>query len=141
MYKTKIHPNIFRHTLVFFISNQGQASALKVAYVFKVFGAQSCLMVEQVTYVYKKYNNFQDSKSIFMISNFKNFPIILLRQLNLGVILVWQLFYIYYKGKTPLLINLQFALLLSEREFSPESSQQCAIRGLVAYEPVADKKN
>ena len=32
-------------TKFFFISNQGQASALKVAYIFKVFGAQSCLMV------------------------------------------------------------------------------------------------
>ena len=31
--------------LVFFISNYGQGSALKVAYIFKVFGAQSCLMV------------------------------------------------------------------------------------------------
>ena len=28
-----------------FISTKGQASALKVAYVFKVFGAKSCLMV------------------------------------------------------------------------------------------------
>ena len=28
-------------------SNQGQASALKVAHIFKVFGAQSCLMVAQ----------------------------------------------------------------------------------------------
>ena len=30
---------------IFFLSNQGQASALKVAYIFKVFGAQSFLMV------------------------------------------------------------------------------------------------
>ena len=40
---------MFKHTiwytLIFFISNQGQASALKIAYIFKVFGAQSCLMV------------------------------------------------------------------------------------------------
>ena len=28
-----------------FLSNYGQSSALKVAYIFKVFGAQSCLMV------------------------------------------------------------------------------------------------
>ena len=31
----------------FSMSNQGQASALKFAYVFKVFGAQSCVMVAQ----------------------------------------------------------------------------------------------
>ena len=30
---------------IFFLSNQGQDSALKVAYIFKVFGAQSFLMV------------------------------------------------------------------------------------------------
>ena len=29
----------------FFISNYGQASAFKVIYIFKVFGAQSCLSV------------------------------------------------------------------------------------------------
>ena len=29
----------------FFISNYGQASAFKVIYIFKVFGAQSCLLV------------------------------------------------------------------------------------------------
>ena len=36
----------------------------------------------------KEYSNFQYSKSIFMISDFKIFPIILLRQLNFGVFLV-----------------------------------------------------
>ena len=55
----------------FFTSNQGQASALKVAYIFKVCGAQSCLWVsqwyDQVTYVCEERNNFQDSKSIFII--------------------------------------------------------------------------
>ena len=33
------------YTYFFFISKQAQASALKVAYIFKGFGAQSCLMV------------------------------------------------------------------------------------------------
>ena len=62
-------------TLTFFLSNQDQTSALKVAYIFKVFRAQSCLMVaqqfDQITYVYDECNNFQDSKFIFMISDFK----------------------------------------------------------------------
>ena len=31
--------------LVFFVSNWDQALPLKVVYIFKVFGAQSCLMV------------------------------------------------------------------------------------------------
>ena len=72
----------------FFISNQCQASALKVDCIFKDFGAQSCLMVaqkvDQVTYVYEEYNNCQDSISIFMISDFKMFCIMLLRLLNYG---------------------------------------------------------
>ena len=59
-------------TIIFFLSNQDQTLALKVAYIFKVFRAQSCLMVaqqfDQITYVYDECNNFQDSKLIFMIS-------------------------------------------------------------------------
>ena len=62
----------------------------------------------------------------------------LLRQLNFGALLVYQLFYAYYKGKTPLFFNLQFLLLRSEKG---KDAQQLAIRGLVAYKPVAYKKN
>ena len=36
---------IFDVHLVFFIKDCGQGSALKVAYIFKVFVAQSCLIV------------------------------------------------------------------------------------------------
>ena len=59
---------------------------MKVAYVFKVFGAPSCLMVakwfDQVTFVFEECNNLLDSKSIFMICDFKIFPIMLLRRLS-----------------------------------------------------------
>ena len=54
-----------------------------------------------------------------MISDFKIFPIMLLRQANFGFLSVQQLFYVYYKGKT-FFLNLQFLLLLSERALSPE---------------------
>ena len=37
--------HIFGLHLFLFINNYGQASAFKVAYIFKVFCAQSCLMV------------------------------------------------------------------------------------------------
>ena len=37
--------HIFAIHLFLFISNYGQASALEIAYIFKVFWAQSCLMV------------------------------------------------------------------------------------------------
>ena len=38
---------IFNLHLVFFISNYGQGSALKVANIFKVFVSQSCLIVSK----------------------------------------------------------------------------------------------
>ena len=75
----------------------------------------------QVTNVCEDCNNFQDSKPIFMINVFQIFPIMFLRQLNFDVLLVKQLFYVYYKGKTPLFYNLQFLLSLSERGLSSES--------------------
>ena len=110
--------------LVFFISNYGQASALKVAYIFKVFRAQSCLILgywfDQVTFVCKECNNLQDSKSILMIIDFKIFPIMFLGQLNFDGLSIKQLFYVYCKGKTPL-FYLQCLLLLSEVGLSPEN--------------------
>ena len=41
----KCFSQIFAIHLFLFISNYGQASALEVTYIFKVFWAQSCLMV------------------------------------------------------------------------------------------------
>ena len=111
--------------LHFFISNWDQTSALKVAYIFKVFRAQSCLMVAQqfdhAIYVCEEQNNFQNSRSIYLIKNFKVFQIMLLRQLNFAVLSIQQLFYVYCKGQTPLFLNLQFLLLLNERRLRPES--------------------
>ena len=79
-------------TLILSLSYQDQASTLKVSYIFKVFGAQSCLMVayqfDQITYVYEECNNFQDSKLMFMISDIKIFSIMLLRQPNCDVLSV-----------------------------------------------------
>ena len=76
----------------FFISKQVQTSALKVAYIFKGFGAQSCLTVaqyfDQVKYVCEKYSTFLDSKSIFKVCDFKNFSITLFSQLYFVVLLV-----------------------------------------------------
>ena len=78
-----------------------------------------------------------------MISDFKIFPIMLLRQLNFGELLVYQLFYVYYKAKTLLFLNLLFLLLLSERGLSNlvKISWQFAIRVLVVYKLVAYKKS
>ena len=85
----------------FFISNQDQALALKVPYIFKVFRTQSCLAVAQqfdrVTFVCEKYSNFRDSKFISMISDFEVFAIMLLRERNFSVLSVQQLVVVYYK--------------------------------------------
>ena len=70
----------FKNIYTFFISNYGQASALIVAYIFKVFGA--------VTHVCGEYNNFQDSRSIFMIIDFKIFPVMPFETPEFGVLLV-----------------------------------------------------
>ena len=72
----------------FFISSQGQASALKVAYIFKIFGAQNYLMVAQQfdqvipsnSYACEEYSKFQGSKSVFVTRDFKTFLIMLLRR-------------------------------------------------------------
>ena len=53
--------------------------------------------------------NIINWKPIFMISDFKIFPIMLLRQMNFGV------FHVFYKRKTPLFLNLWFLLLLINR--------------------------
>ena len=45
---------------------------------------------------------------MFMISDFNIFPIILLILLNFGLLSVYQLFYIYYKGKTLLSLICNF---------------------------------
>ena len=58
----------------------------------------SCLVVSPSNYLWKEYNNFLDSKFIFMIKDFKIFPLILLRQLDLGI---------YIVGLTAILCSLQ----------------------------------
>ena len=97
----------------FFINNQGQTSALKVAYIFKVFGAQNCLMFDQLTYVCKEYSNFQGSKPIFLIIDFKIFPKMLLRYF---LMYCWfSSYFTLIERKTPLFFTQQFLLVLSER--------------------------
>ena len=115
---------IYWYDLIFyhlFIYNQGQASALKVAYIFKIFRAQNGLMVTQqfyeVTQVCEEYNNFQDSKSKFMISDFPN------NAFEAAEFLVhcWPNSCFMFVTKEKLFFNLWFLLLLSERMLSPES--------------------
>ena len=65
---------------------------------------------DQVTYLCEEYNNFQDSKSIFMISYFKIFPIMLLRKLNFGVFSLYFTF--IAKEKLPFSLVCRFSCCL-----------------------------
>ena len=62
---------------------------------------------------------------MFMISAFKISPIMLLRQRNFGLLSVWQLFYVQYKGERPLYCGQRgfrtSLVWLSEKGLSPES--------------------
>ena len=64
---------------------------------------ESCLMVakwfEQVTYACEECSNLQDTKPIFMITDFKISPVVLS---------VLQLFLVNCKGKTPLSLSAVF---------------------------------
>ena len=121
-----------KHSLCSGYYDQRDQFFLKTYFLYKQLGAgfspESCcglkLMVaqqfDQVTYVCKEYNNLQDSKLIFIMTNFTIFPTILLRQLNLGVIGLTTIVHILQK-KNSAFLYLQFLLLLSERGLSPKS--------------------
>ena len=79
-----------------------------------------------LTSVCEECNNFQDSRQMFVISDFKVFPKILLRFLMyFSRILVYCQFKNYFtfitKKKLYFFLNLQFLLLLCEKGVSPES--------------------
>ena len=56
-----------------------------------------------------------------MITGFKIFSMMPLRQLNFYVLSVYHLFYVYYKGETPLFFDLKFLFLLSKRRLTFQS--------------------
>ena len=77
--------NNFLMLLHFFYKQLGSGISHQSCLYFYLF-LYSCLMIaqqfDQVTYFCQEYSNFQDSKSIFMMSNFSIFPIMLLGPLN-----------------------------------------------------------
>ena len=79
------------------------------------------------------------SKSISIMTGFKVFSIMLLRQLNFGVLWGWQLITFTAKGKLSTFLYLQFLLLLSETGLDPESCLAIFHPGLFAYKLVAYK--
>ena len=74
---------------------------------------------EKVTYACGKYNNFQNSKSIFMIGDFEISSIVLFRHTEFGALSVKQLFQLMEKEKLHF-SSIQFLLLLSERGLGPK---------------------
>ena len=95
---------------------------------------------EQVTYVCEECNNYQDLQSIFMISDYKIFSIMLLRELNLGVCCFNSYFTFITKGKLHFSLIYRFYCCLVKEGWALEIAYQFVIRELVAYKPVAYKK-
>ena len=54
-------------TKIYFINNQGQASALKVACIFRIFRAESCLTVAQFFNQINKIKVYSNDISAFII--------------------------------------------------------------------------
>ena len=69
------------------------------------------------------------------------FQIILLRQLNLGIMSVYSYFTFLSKGKSHFPLIHSFYCCLVKEGWALKLAEQFAIPGLVAYKPVAYKKN
>ena len=82
----------------------------------------------------------QDPKSIFKITNFKIFPIMLLRYWILVHCRLNNSFYVYCKGKTPLFFICSFYCCLVKEGWTLKVVQQFFIQSLVAYKLIAYKK-
>ena len=95
---------------LFFYKQLGSGLSFQSCFYFQGFWGSkllnSCFVVWSSNLCLRGKQSLSRFKSIFMSSDFKIFPIMILRQLNCGVLSVWQLFYVYYKGKTPLFFNL-----------------------------------
>ena len=76
-----------------------------------------------------------------MISDFKIFPVMLLRQLNCGLLSVSQLFYVITKENLHFSLICSFYCCLVKRGWALKVAKQFAILGLVAYKPIAYKKD
>ena len=77
--------------------------------------------VEKVTYAYGRYNNFQNSKSIFMIGDFEISSVVLFRHTDFGVLSVKLQIKFQLMEKEKLHFSqIEFLLLLSERGLGPK---------------------
>ena len=85
-----------------------------------------CLVVWPSKLCLRGIQKFQNSKSTFIFSDFRIFPKMFLRQLDFDVLSVWQLFYVYYKGKTPFFFSfLTVALVVAYPANISTSDQRC----------------
>ena len=133
----------FCYILIFNYKQQGSGlSSQSCLYFQGCWGSKfnGSLVVWPSTLCLQRIQQFQDSKSTSIISDFKIFRKIFLRQLNFGVLSVWQLFYVYCKEKLHFSLTCSFLLLLSERGWALKVAYQFAMRALVAYKLVAYKK-
>ena len=114
---SKLWKFYYNCTYTFFNKQLGSGLSPQSYFYFKGFQGSKLFNGSLIIWpsnLCEEYNNFLDSKSILLIDDFKIFPTVLLRQLDFGALSVYQLFCVYYKGKTPLSFNLYFLLLISE---------------------------
>ena len=83
---------------------------------------------------------FQNSKLIFMISDFEIIPIMLLKQLSFGVLLVNSYFTFIRQEKLHFSLIYSFYCCLVIDGWAVKVAQQFAIQGLVAYNLITYKK-
>ena len=135
----------FCYALIFIYKQLGSVLSSQSSLYFQGFLASKllngCLVFWPSNQCLQGMKQFQDSKSTFLISDFKIFPKLFLRHLNFGVLLVWRLFYVSCKGKIPFFFKLRILLLLSEKGLSHESCKQFAMGGLVAYKSTKCSKS
>ena len=63
-----------------------------------------------------------------------------MKEPNYGVLSIYQLFYVHYKVKALLFLNLYFCCLV-KKGWTLKVAKQFSLQGIVAYKPVAYKKN
>ena len=100
----------FCYTLIFIYKQLGSSLSLQSCLYFQVFLVSKLhngfLVVWPSKLCLRGIQQFQGSKSAFIICYLKIIPKRFLRQLNVCVLSAWQLFFVYCKGKTSFSFNM-----------------------------------
>ena len=108
---------------------------LKLLKFSRFWGQSFVKLLITLTYVCEKDNNFQDSKLIFVISDFKIFPLMLFETAEFWCIVGLTAILGLLKRKFHFSVICSFYCCLVKKV-----TQQFVIQGLVSYKPFAFKK-